>query len=71
MTASLADRLAAARARAFVGRAAEVALFRQALAACPDPPFSVLWLHGPASRTWLERWAGRTRPRRMSARAKT
>jgi hypothetical protein len=46
MAASLADRLAAARARAFVGRAAEVEPFRQALAG-PDPPFSVLWLHGP------------------------
>jgi hypothetical protein len=46
MGASLADRLAAARARSFVGRAAEVELFRQALSG-PDPPFSVLWLHGP------------------------
>jgi hypothetical protein len=46
MAASLGDRLAAARARAFAGRAAEVELFRQALAA-EDPPFSVLWLHGP------------------------
>jgi hypothetical protein len=46
MAASLGDRLAAARARSFVGRAAEIELFRQALAA-EDPPFSVLWLHGP------------------------
>jgi hypothetical protein len=46
MGAFLADRLAAARARAFVGRAAEIELFRQALSG-PDPPFSVLWFHGP------------------------
>jgi hypothetical protein len=46
MAASLGDRLAAARARSFVGRAAEVELFRQVLAE-EDPPFSVLWLHGP------------------------
>ena len=30
----------------FVGRAAELELFRGALEA-PEPPFSVLWIHGP------------------------
>src|SRR3712207_4966651 len=43
---TLGARLEAARSRAFVGRAAEVELFRQALEAA-DPPFSLLWLHGP------------------------
>ena len=59
MSASLADRLAAARARAFAGRAAEIELFRQALAE-PDPPFSLLWLHGPGGvgkSTLLRRFA--------------
>lgn len=40
----LADRLAAARR--FVGRAAELELFRAALAA-DEPPFAVLFLYGP------------------------
>ena len=43
---TVADRLKSARRRRFVGRAAELELFRGALAA-PEPPFSVLWLHGP------------------------
>lgn len=42
----LADRLAAARQRLFVGRVPELELFRAALAA-PDPPFAVLHLYGP------------------------
>jgi hypothetical protein len=43
---TLAARLAAARARVFVGRAAELDLFRSALSEQP-PPFAVLYLHGP------------------------
>ena len=43
---TVADRLKRARRRRFVGRAAELELFRRALAA-PEPPFSVLWIHGP------------------------
>jgi AAA ATPase domain len=42
----VADRLKSARRRRFVGRTAELELFRDALAA-PEPPFSVLWIHGP------------------------
>jgi hypothetical protein len=42
---TVADRLRGARRRRFVGRAAELELFRAALAA-PEPPFSVLWVHG-------------------------
>jgi hypothetical protein len=42
----LADRLAAARHARFVGRAAELDLFTSALSAA-DPPFAVLYLHGP------------------------
>jgi hypothetical protein len=42
---TVADRLRGARRRRFVGRTAELELFRTALAA-PEPPFSVLWLHG-------------------------
>jgi hypothetical protein len=38
--------LKTARRRRFVGRAAELELFLGALAAS-EPPFSVLWLHGP------------------------
>jgi hypothetical protein len=45
-TPRLADRLAAARRGRFVGRAAELELFRRALLADP-PPFVVLYLHGP------------------------
>ncbi len=43
--ATVADRLRGARRRAFVGRAAELELFRSALDA-PES-FSVLWVHGP------------------------
>jgi hypothetical protein len=43
---TVADRLRSARKRRFVGRGAELELFRSALAA-PDPPFSVLWVVGP------------------------
>ncbi|HWT23684.1 MAG TPA: hypothetical protein VN213_09270, partial [Solirubrobacteraceae bacterium] len=42
---TVADRLRGARRRRFIGRAAELELFRAALAA-PEPPFSVLWVHG-------------------------
>jgi hypothetical protein len=44
--ATVADRLLGARRRGFVGRAAELELFRAALEA-PEPPFSVLWIYGP------------------------
>jgi hypothetical protein len=43
---TVADRLRSARRRRFVGRAAEVELFLEALAA-PEPQFSVLWIYGP------------------------
>jgi chromosomal replication initiation ATPase DnaA len=43
---TVADRLKSARRRRFVGRAAELELFLAALEA-PEPPFSVLWIHGP------------------------
>ncbi|GAB3659841.1 ATP-binding protein [Actinocorallia lasiicapitis] len=46
MSATIGDRLRWARRRGFVGRAAELALVREALAV-PEPPFSVLYLHGP------------------------
>ena len=42
----LGDRLAAARRRRFVGRAAELALFGSALAEA-EPPFALLHVHGP------------------------
>jgi hypothetical protein len=42
----LADRLAAARHKRFVGREAELSLFRSALLAA-EPPFVVLHFHGP------------------------
>jgi hypothetical protein len=42
----LADRLAAARYRRFVGRQAEIELFRTALLAS-EPPFTVLHIYGP------------------------
>lgn len=42
----LRNRLLAARRRCFVGRAAELDLFRAALAAA-EPPFSVLFVHAP------------------------
>lgn len=44
--ATLADRVAATRHQRFVGRAAERDRFRDALA-LPDPPFAVLFVHGP------------------------
>jgi hypothetical protein len=46
LASTVADRLKSARRRRFVGRAAELELFVAALAA-PEPPFSVLWIHGP------------------------
>jgi hypothetical protein len=46
VTSPLADLLASTRRRHFVGRDAELALFRSALAA-PALPFHVLYLHGP------------------------
>ena len=45
-TLRLADRLAAVRRGRFVGRRAELALFRSALLA-DEPPFAVLHIHGP------------------------
>jgi hypothetical protein len=45
-TTSLGQRLKQTRERFFVGRTAELALLRQALAHAPEP-FSVLYLHGP------------------------
>jgi hypothetical protein len=42
----LGDRLADARRKRFVGRAAELALFASALAD-PEPPFALLHVHGP------------------------
>ena len=48
-------------AAAFVGRAAELELFRGALEA-PEPPFSVLWVHGPGRRR-QDGPAGRARRR--------
>jgi hypothetical protein len=42
----IADRLAAARRGRFVGRLAELALFRSALLAA-EPPFAVLHIYGP------------------------
>ena len=46
LASTVADRLKSARRRRFVGRTAELELFVAALAA-PEPPFSVLWIHGP------------------------
>ncbi len=43
---TVADRLRAARGQRFVGRAAELELFRWALEA-DEPPFSALFVHGP------------------------
>ena len=56
----IADRLAAARHGRFVGRHAELDLFRSALLA-PAPPFAVLHLHGPGGigKTSLLREYGR------------
>ncbi len=42
----LADKLAAARRRSFVGRESELRMFRDALAAA-ELPFQVLYVHGP------------------------
>jgi energy-coupling factor transporter ATP-binding protein EcfA2 len=46
VSSRLADRLNLLRRRQFVGRAAELALFEQALAA-DDPPFALLHVYGP------------------------
>ena len=46
LASTVADRLKSARRRRFVGRTAEVELFLGALVV-PEPPFSVLWIHGP------------------------
>ena len=43
---TVADRLRGARRAGFVGREAELELFRAAIDA-PEPPFSVLWVHAP------------------------
>ncbi len=43
---TVADRVVAARRRAFVGRRAELELFRQAVEAPDEPPFTVLHVHG-------------------------
>ena len=53
---TVADRLKSARRRRFVGRAAELELFLAALAAS-EPPFSVLWVHGPAGLARPRCWA--------------
>jgi hypothetical protein len=46
LASTVADRLKSARRRRFVGRAAELELFLGTLDAS-EPPFSVLWIHGP------------------------
>jgi hypothetical protein len=46
VTATVGDRLRSARRRRFVGRAAELELFREALEG-PEPPFAVLFVYGP------------------------
>ena len=46
MATRLADRLATARRRRFVGRQAEKKLFETAVTAV-EPPFSVMFIHGP------------------------
>lgn len=46
MSSRLIDRLNSARRRRFIGRSAELALFSGALAAA-EPPFFVLYVHGP------------------------
>src|SRR5687767_3006906 len=43
---SLADRLTAVRRQRFVGRSAELDLFRAAIHE-PEPPFCLLFVHGP------------------------
>ncbi|HYN72858.1 MAG TPA: ATP-binding protein [Nakamurella sp.] len=47
MAPRMADRIAAARRRGFVGRVAELEMF-SALIASPDPMVAVLFVHGPA-----------------------
>jgi AAA ATPase-like protein len=46
LASTVADRLKSARRRRFIGRAAELELFLGALGGS-EPPFSVLWIHGP------------------------
>ena len=46
MTTRIINRLGAARERQFVGRSAEVELFRSALTAA-ELPFNVLYIYGP------------------------
>ncbi|MER3486450.1 MAG: AAA family ATPase, partial [Chloroflexota bacterium] len=46
MSRAVGDRLALARQQQFVGRAAELALFRSALESA-EVPFSVLYIFGP------------------------
>jgi hypothetical protein len=61
MVTRLADRLAAARRRHFVGRVAEIQLFQAALAEA-EPPYLVLYLHGPGGvgkTSLLGEWATR------------
>jgi len=61
----LAQRLRVARERAFVGRSAELAQFRSALAGA-DGAFAVLYLHGPGGvgkSTLLRRFADEARDR--------
>jgi AAA ATPase domain len=57
----LADRLAAARRRGFVGREPEIRLFRAAVTS-PELPFQVLYIHGPGGvgKTSLLREFGQT-----------
>ena len=58
---TLEARIRAARAREFVGRTAEQALFRSSLEKDPaGPTFTVLWVHGPGGigkSALLERFA--------------
>lgn len=68
-TARLADRLEAARRRQFVGRSAEIELFRQALVD-REPSFAVLFLYGPGGigkSTLLREYASLAREAGMPA----
>lgn len=59
MPIRLADRLSAARRRQFVGRDAELAVFRSALTAS-ELPFYILYIHGPGGvgkTTLLQQYA--------------